>query len=295
MDINSIRYFLAAAEHLNFTKAAQYCYITQTAMSSSIAKMEKELGVTLFIRSNKKVELTKAGEVFYKQAREIIEAYNNTIYRVQDVEKSFTKQLTVIFPDFSNADLFAPIIHDFRKNNPEATVDPVIMKLKYFPSYILQNNNAIAVGWPIDKLLTSEFENAIVSTYSERVLMGKYHPLAEHESISPEEIHEETCAYLSPEIFPEKHKQELKIWKKYGITPAGIEYHETMEDLFMALLFKNQISIDLPFYSKTASNGIISKPISSEKPILMPLRIYYKKGYMTPLIQQFIEKARAML
>ena len=58
---------------------------------------------------------------------------------------------------------------------------------------------------------------------------------------------------------------------------------------------RNQISIDLPFYSKTASNGIISKPISSEKPILMPLRIYYKKGYMTPLIQQFIEKARAML
>ena len=61
MDIRGLRYFISAAECLNFTQAAKECFITQTAMSQHIANMEKELGFQLFRRNNRRVELTAAG------------------------------------------------------------------------------------------------------------------------------------------------------------------------------------------------------------------------------------------
>ena len=84
MDINSMRYFIAAAEHLNFTKAAHACYITQTAMSAAIAKMEKELGATLFHRSNKKVELTEAGGRHIAEAKALHDKLEDCYRRAMD-------------------------------------------------------------------------------------------------------------------------------------------------------------------------------------------------------------------
>lgn len=61
MDMKSLNYFVHAAETLNFTKAAKECYISQTAISLSIAKMEEELGFMLFDRNNRSIRLTPAG------------------------------------------------------------------------------------------------------------------------------------------------------------------------------------------------------------------------------------------
>lgn len=65
MDIDKINYFFSAAEHLNFTKAADECGIAQTTMSKYINTLENELGCKLFSRSNKGCTLTEAGEKFY--------------------------------------------------------------------------------------------------------------------------------------------------------------------------------------------------------------------------------------
>ncbi len=62
MDLNGIEYFVKAAETLNFTRAANECQITQTAMSQHISNMEGSLGFRLFDRTTRKVALTPAGE-----------------------------------------------------------------------------------------------------------------------------------------------------------------------------------------------------------------------------------------
>ena len=79
MDIRGLKYFIAAAECLNFTKAARECYITQTAMSLHIAKMEEELGFQLFNRNNRTVELTMAGRDFYQRARLVVQTYEEAV------------------------------------------------------------------------------------------------------------------------------------------------------------------------------------------------------------------------
>jgi DNA-binding transcriptional LysR family regulator len=73
MDIRQLRYFITVAEYLNFTKAANQLYVAQSAISHQIADLEQQLGLKLFIRNKRSVQLTPAGAVFLKEAIEIVE------------------------------------------------------------------------------------------------------------------------------------------------------------------------------------------------------------------------------
>lgn len=69
VSIQRLPVFLSAAEHLNFTRAAEEQCISQTAVSQQIKLLEQELGYALFVRGKRGVRLTLAGEVFYRQCR----------------------------------------------------------------------------------------------------------------------------------------------------------------------------------------------------------------------------------
>ena len=73
MELYTMRYVLAVAEHKNFSLAAHACHIGQPALSQQISKLEKELGVTLFLRNSRGATLTEAGEEFVRRAREILQ------------------------------------------------------------------------------------------------------------------------------------------------------------------------------------------------------------------------------
>lgn len=69
-----MRYVLAVAESRNFTRAAEATHVVQSALSQQIGKLERELGVDLFSRSSRRVELTAAGEAFLPWARTALDA-----------------------------------------------------------------------------------------------------------------------------------------------------------------------------------------------------------------------------
>ena len=72
MNIYNLRYFVTLARIRQYTKAAEELCITQPSLSHAISQMEKELGVKLFIRNSKSVQLTTAGEIFYHDAHDIL-------------------------------------------------------------------------------------------------------------------------------------------------------------------------------------------------------------------------------
>lgn len=74
MELYVMRYALAVADYKSFSLAARACHIGQPALSQQIAKLEKELGVTLFFREARGVSLTEAGREFIHQARKIIQS-----------------------------------------------------------------------------------------------------------------------------------------------------------------------------------------------------------------------------
>ncbi|MDB4273946.1 LysR substrate-binding domain-containing protein [Algibacter sp.] len=81
MTITQLYYVLAVAENQNFTKAAAKCFVTQPTLSMQIQKLEDQLGVQIFDRSKKPIELTNIGRKIVSQARNIV----NESYRIQDI------------------------------------------------------------------------------------------------------------------------------------------------------------------------------------------------------------------
>lgn len=81
MTITQLTYVIAIAEHKNFTKAAEKCFVTQPTLSTQIQKLEEELEVLIFDRSKKPIELTDVGRKIVQQARNIV----NESDRIQDI------------------------------------------------------------------------------------------------------------------------------------------------------------------------------------------------------------------
>ena len=72
VELRHLEYFVAVAAELNFSRAAKRIHVVQSALSASVGKLEKELGVELFDRSKRQITLTAPGEVFLEHAREVI-------------------------------------------------------------------------------------------------------------------------------------------------------------------------------------------------------------------------------
>lgn len=93
MNLRELRYLVAVADHRHFGQAAEACHVTQPTLSAQIKKLEEFLGVTVFERTNKSVEVTSQGALIVAKARTIVEAADELI----DVARQGTPPLTGAF------------------------------------------------------------------------------------------------------------------------------------------------------------------------------------------------------
>ena len=87
MELRLLRYFLTVAKEQSFTKAAEQLHITQPTLSRQMAAFEEELGVTLFIRSGKKISLTDEGILLKRRALEILNLEERTLEELKGKER----------------------------------------------------------------------------------------------------------------------------------------------------------------------------------------------------------------
>ena len=84
MEIRQLRYFIAVADTLNFSRAAESVYLSQSALSRQIMDLEREVGLPLLRRSTRQVELTEAGRVLQKNAKELISRWEKMLPEVRN-------------------------------------------------------------------------------------------------------------------------------------------------------------------------------------------------------------------
>ena len=95
MTFQDIIYVLAVAQESSFSKAAAKLYVSQSAISQSISKVEKELGEPLFLRSNKQVLPTKTGLLFVEKAEPMVQMYHQFLGEMKSIGQSNKKKIRV--------------------------------------------------------------------------------------------------------------------------------------------------------------------------------------------------------
>lgn len=122
MDIDTLKHFHYIATYKNITKAAENFYISQSTLSRQMMALEDELKVTLFIRDNRKFELTEAGKVFLNECSLLITHIESVIQKTQDTWNGINGSLRIVAPG-NLTDKLRLSIKNFNKCYPKANLN----------------------------------------------------------------------------------------------------------------------------------------------------------------------------
>lgn len=124
MNDRQLRYFIAVAEELSFSRAARRLNVSQPPLSMQIKSLEQELGASLLSRTRRRVELTQAGELFLENARKAMAQMD---YAAESVRQSMRGEAGVLRIGFTGSvpmlDIFALMMRTFRSTYPDVRVD----------------------------------------------------------------------------------------------------------------------------------------------------------------------------
>ena len=113
MELRHLRYFLAVADHLSFTRAADQLRVTQPTLSHQVGQLEKEINSVLFDRVGRRVHLTPSGEIFREYAQKALKEVNSATAAISELEGLRHGALTVgVFESFSTS-LLPPLLAEF--------------------------------------------------------------------------------------------------------------------------------------------------------------------------------------
>lgn len=120
MDLRHLRYFLAVAEELHFTRAAKRLFIGQPPLSQQIRQLEDEVGTQLFVRGTRSVKLTEAGHAFMPHAYSSLNSAKQAVAAARRAALGELGQLRIGFTSSASFNPFVPaIISSFREAYPD--------------------------------------------------------------------------------------------------------------------------------------------------------------------------------
>lgn len=122
MELQQLRYVLAVADTMSFTRAAQRCFVVQSSLSHQVKALESELGVRLFARTSRRVELTGAGTAFLPAARAAVAAAERAAQDAAAAEGDIRGHLTLgTIPTLTAVDL-PGVLRRFCGRHPHVAV-----------------------------------------------------------------------------------------------------------------------------------------------------------------------------
>jgi len=123
LEFRHFKYFLSVAKELHFRKAAEQLYISQPGLSRQIKQMEDDLGVKLFERHNRKVELTEAGKYLQKELTANFKQLDDILNHVKLINKGIDGSLKIGYVGSAMQELIPELLLKFRETNPKVLIN----------------------------------------------------------------------------------------------------------------------------------------------------------------------------
>ena len=189
LELRQLRYFLEVAEELNFTRAAENLHLAQQALSASVRRLEDQLGVALFVRNTRRVELTSAGDVLVDGARAVMAAAADALTRVNDVAQGRTGRLAI---GFSTAAGGVGVVREIIRRFTEAAPDVEIVTREHDfsdPSAGLADGT-VGVAFIFGPLPVEGLSSLTLLEEPRLLAVRPDHPLAQRTAVAPDELQE---------------------------------------------------------------------------------------------------------
>lgn len=205
MELLQLRYFVTVARTLNISQAAKHHLIPQPAMSKTISRLEKELGVALFDRYKNRLTLTEEGKIFYQSVSQSLNSIDDSVEQIRSTDAPLTGELKILV--LQHRETLVDCIMAFKKQYPQ-----VSFRIFYDRDAAEDFDICIACQQPGDDF----GGNVCLITEPLKLVVSAQHPAANATAIPFGELREEEFAVIS-------HNSNLWLQAALQCREAGFE------------------------------------------------------------------------
>ncbi|KWX01507.1 Transcriptional regulator [Carbonactinospora thermoautotrophica] len=293
MELRHVRYFVAVAEEQSFTRAAERLRIAQSPLSQQIRKLERELGVELFVRTTRSVQLTHAGRVFYERARHLLVGSDEAITATRKAARGELGRLSLGFTGSVTYELLPALVRAYHERNPDVTLD--LHSEMLTPAQveaILEGRIAVGLLRP-----PVNAKGLVVEVLREEplgVLLPTEHPAAAARALALESLHDEIFVGYPSKPPSTMHSVMLSVCRQAGFIPRICQ--EAAETATLVALVAAGLGMALVPASvqHLRIDGATYRPICSPRATVQ-LALAYQEGEVTPLVRRYLETARSVV
>lgn len=286
MDLRRLRYFVAVAEELNFSRAAERLHIAQPPLSDQIKKLEQDLGLQLFNRTRRSVQLTEAGRLLLEEARRIFTQIEQSTQVVQRVGHGEVGQLAVGFVPSASNKVLPPFLRAFGERFPGVKL--FLYELNPDDVLAAVHDRRVDVGF-----LYAPFEDVTLDAKSISrepfvVALPDTHHLADKSEISLRELAGE------PFILPLRYQKAglydriLELCREAGFSPKVVQevwLIQTHVNLVAGGIGVALVPASLQHLQRT---GAVYKPIESLA-AEVEISAVWRRGDSSPVLREFLK------
>jgi len=298
MELRHLRYFVAVAEELNFSRAAGRMYLSQPALSQQIRKLERELGVVLFHRTKNHVALTEAGLALLDGARRVLVLVEQTAREAREVGGAEASHLRVGFPEYANHTPVADALQTFRRRYP-------YVELEEHETFTLQetlqqidklHRGMLDVGFMLRPEEDDVVEVEHVLDIELVAALPEGHPLAGRDGVSLGELSDERLILFSRSFHPRCYDYVVGCCREAGFEPKVVQRKEPQ--LYSGATTYRMVASGIgvgivarPVVSGYRPYDVIFKPLQDPEPAL-ELVAAWRRGDPSSNLQSFLEVVR---
>jgi DNA-binding transcriptional LysR family regulator len=219
MEFHQLRYFVAAAEEMSMSRAAERVHVSQPALSRQVALLEDEIGVLLFDRIRKRIHLTEAGGFFLTKARQLLCDAESGVQQVREQFGGVRRTLRLGFIGPFLDDLVAPAVREFQQRHPNSRVSLFDLPPSAQIGRLRQHQLDAAILGNIDDHDRDLFTVKRISRHRMAVVLPEDHALAGKKSIKLAALKNDDWVSLSNTFFPGRREFLTDCCAKAGFTP----------------------------------------------------------------------------